>query len=250
MKYINKIANKKKCTDGMSPANVYKCTIGEDVYYLKTIDKKFSQTTYSVKREAEMMKWLQGKLKCPCVLEYGEQDTIEYLLMGELKGWHIDEFANQPLQYISYLAKAIKQLWSVDINDCNFDSRIDFRLAELRYLLDNNLADVDLSNWQQTIGFTEPEELYKWLCDNKPLEELVFSHGDIGANFFVADDEIYFYDLARCGVADKWLDIAFCVRDIREYYSDTEYENKFFELLGIEPDYEKINYYILLDNMF
>ena len=76
------------------------------------------------------------------------------------------------------------------------------------------------------------------------------SHGDIGANFFIADNEIYFYDLARCGIADKWIDIAFYFRDIRDYYPDSDYERIFFEMLGIEPDYKKINYYILLDEMF
>lgn len=39
-------------------------------------------------------------------------------------------------------------------------------------------------DWQDTTNFTNPEELYKWLCDNKPPEEPVFTHGDIGANFF------------------------------------------------------------------
>ncbi len=105
-------------------------------------------------------------------------------------------------------------------------------------------------DWQDTTNFTNPEELYKWLCDNKPPEEPVFTHGDIGANFFIDDDGIYLYDLARCGIADKWTDIALCVRDIRDYYPNTGYEQVFFDMLGTRPDYEKINYYILSDEMF
>ena len=107
-----------------------------------------------------------------------------------------------------------------------------------------------MANWQNTTNFKKPEELYSWLCNNRLPEELVFSHGDMAGNFFVVDGEIYFYDLARCGVADKWIDIAFCVRDIRDYYPDSDYERVFFEMLGIQPDYEKIDYYILLDEMF
>lgn len=248
--YIDEISFKEKCTDGMSPAKVYKCRIEETQCYLKEIDTIFSGTTYSVKREAEVMQWLSGRLNVPKVIECGQREGKEYLIMSEIKGKHIDCFAQEPLQYITYLVKAIKELWAVDISRCELSSRLDVRLNELKYLLEHDLADTDMSNWQDTTEFTDTTEFYQWLCDHRPQEELTFSHGDIGANFFVVDDEIYFYDLARCGIADKWVDIAFCVRDIREYYPDSEYESLFFEMLGIEPDYEKIEYYILLDEMF
>lgn len=250
MKYIDKITSKEICSDGMSPAKVYKCQIDKSSYYLKMIDTIFSPTTYSVYREAAVMRWLADKLKVPKLAEYGQIDNNEYLIMSEIKGQHIDNFIKTPLQYITYLVKALKQLWSIDISDCEFSSRLDMRLQELDYLLNHNLADIDIKNWQNTTVFTKPEELYLWLCNNKPVEELAFSHGDIGANFFIVDGEIYFYDLARCGVADKWVDIALCIRNIRDYYPNSNYEKMFFEMLGITPDYKKIDYYILLDEMF
>lgn len=250
MKYFNRITTLNKCTDGMSPADVFRCQIDGTHYYLKKISTAFSQTTYSVKREAEIMQWLSDKLNVPKVVESGQIGDHEYLIMSEINGKHIDSFADEPLKYITYMVKAIQTLQAIDISDCPFLSTVDFRLKELDYLLSNGLADVEISHWQDSTEFTEPQELYKWLCDNKPQEELVFTHGDIGANFFVNDNELYFYDLARCGIADKWMDIAFCVRDIREYYPDSDYEKLFFEMLGIEPDYEKIDYYILLDEMF
>ena len=55
--------------------------------------------------------------------------------------------------------------------------------------------------------------------------------------------EIFFYDLARMGIADRWVDTAFAVRDIRKECPD--YEQRFFDKLGVEPNYEKINYYII-----
>lgn len=234
----------------MSPAEIYKCQLENLVCYLKRIDDKFSETTFSVKREAEMMMWLSGKLKVPEVIEYGVREHSEYLIMSELKGKHIGSFVENPTQYIECLLNALHQLQAIDIRDCPFSSKIDLRLKELKYFLDNNIADTDVSNWEDTTEFDNPTELYKWLCENKPQEELCLSHGDIGANFFIEDEEIYFYDLARCGVADKWLDIAFCVREIRNHYPNSEYEKLFFSMLGLEPDYEKINYFILLDEMF
>lgn len=41
-----------------------------------------------------------------------------------------------------------------------------------------------------------------------------------------------------------------CVREIRNFFHNSEFEKLFFEMLGMEPNYEKINYYLLLDEMF
>lgn len=250
MRYIDEIQILGKCSEGVSPAEVYKCQLKNTVCYLKKIDDIFSKTTYSVKREAEMMMWLSDKLKVPDVIEYGVREHSEYLIMSELRGKHIDCFIDHPIKYIECLVNALHQLQAIDIRNCPFSSKIDVRLKELKYLLDNRIADIDVSNWEDTTEFDDPMTLYQWLCENQPQEELCLSHGDMSANFFVSHDGIYFYDLARCGVADKWLDIAFCVREIREYYPDSDYEKFFFNMLGLEPDYKKINYYILLDEMF
>lgn len=247
-KELSKLENIKKCTEGMSPANVYQCELDSKTVYLKTIDKKYSDTTYSVMREADIMKWLSEKLNVPKVIDTGEQGDEEFLIMSEIVGKHIDDYIKQPELYVSYLAEGIRLLQRIDISECPFYSNVDMRLEELDFLLNNNLADIDTNNWEKTTEFSSPTELYQWLCDNKPTEEYVFTHGDIGANFFVKDGEIFFYDLARMGIADRWVDIAFAVRDIRK--ECPEYERMFFDILGVEPNYEKINYYILLDEMF
>lgn len=247
---FNQLEKKIKNTDGQSPAEVYRCRLQGKNVYLKTINNIFANTTYSVKREAGVMKWLHGRLNVPELLETRLRNDKEYLIMSELQGRHIDTYMNEPIEYISYMAAAIKKLQEIDISQCPFDSTVDVRLKELKYLLDNELADVDTNHWEETTEFSTPNELYQWLCSNVPKQELVFSHGDVGANFFVKNDDIYFYDLARGGMADKWCDIAFCVRDIRRIDYNKSYEKKFFEMLKVEPDYEKINYYILLDEMF
>ena len=244
----NKLQKIEKCTDGMSPANVYQCKLDSKNVYLKTIHKKYSGTTYSVRREADIMKWLMGKLNVPKAIEFGEVNDEEFLIMSEITGKHIDDYIKEPELYVSYLAEAIHLLQKVDISECPFSCGIDMRLAELDFLLKNNLADVNTGNWEKTTEFDSPQELYKWLCDNKPSEEYVFTHGDIGANLFVNNGEIFFYDLARMGIADRWVDTAFAVRDIRKECPD--YEQMFFDKLGVKPNYEKINYYILLDEMF
>ena len=90
MAYIDQITIVEKCLDGMSPAEVYQCQLDNKICYLKKIDAIFAQTTYSVKREAEMMLWLSNQLTVPAVIEYGTRAQAEYLLMSELQGKHIN----------------------------------------------------------------------------------------------------------------------------------------------------------------
>ena len=60
------------------------------------------------------------------------------------------------------------------------------------------------------------------------------------------------------GTGDRWQDIALCYRSLVHNY-DGKYGGKkyegfspklLFEQLEMEPDWEKIKYYILLDELF
>lgn len=233
---------------GLSPAEVYRCDSPDDILYLKGISDAYAGTTYSVTRERDALLWLRGRLRVPEVLDFARGDGWSWLLMGELPGTPIDSFANKPEEYVALLAAGIRLVQAVEIADCPLDSRLNTRLQELRYLLDHGLADTDPAHWEADTGFADPEALYSWLLENRPVEDPVFTHGDFSANLLVEDGQPGFLDLARAGVADRWYDIAFCVRDIREYCPD--YLDRFFRLLGLRPDWEKIRYHILLDELF
>jgi len=195
------------------------------------------------------MQWLNGKLRGPKVIDYVSENNREYMLMSGLEGRHTDDLQADPEVYVTHMAACIKLLQSIDITDRPFDSGIDVRLNELQYFMQNGLASLD--DWEATTNFSNAEALYEWLCQNKPAQdELVFSHGDLSANVFVDGSAYGFYDLGRAGVADKWLDIAFCVSNIRDFEESAKYEKLFFALLGVEPDYQKIEYFLLLDEMF
>ena len=65
-------------------------------------------------------------------------------------------------------------------------------------------------------------------------------------------------DLAGSGVSDRWQDIALCYRSLKynlcgiysgKIYSDFN-PDFLFEALEMEPDWEKLNFYILLDELF
>lgn len=245
-----------KDTEGMSPARVYKLIGGKENLYLKMSDSQYRGTTYDVEREKDIMLWLKGKLPVPEMLHFEQYENTSFLLMREVSGalgYAYYQKQRDPKKMIRIYSEGIKLFQSVSILDCPFASDIDFRLNELDYLLRNNLADIDTENWEDDTPFRDPNELHAFLKRCKPNEELVFSHGDFGdSNIFVANNQISgFIDLGRSGKADKWYDIAFCVRSIQhDMGNDKEYLDLFFDLLDIEPDWDKIKYYILLDELF
>jgi len=65
-----------------------------------------------------------------------------------------------------------------------------------------------------------------------------------------------FIDVDRGGVADKWQDIALCVRSLGYNLGEIAQAEKdkciclLFSCLGLEPNWDKIKYYILLDELF
>lgn len=93
---------------------------------------------------------------------------------------------------------------------------------------------MDCENWEEDTPFKDPRELYDFLKTEKPEEELVFSHGDLGdSNIFVKDGKVSgFIDLGRSGRADKWYDIAFCVRSIRRISGKNSMSSYFLTYWG------------------
>jgi len=247
--------------------------IGESAYELDNIgmsgstimlfeDKilKIEEQNQESHNQIRMLNWLQGKLPVPKVFCHEVQENQSYLLMSKVPGVMCcdEKYMADPEKLTNILAEALKLLWQVDISDCPCDVNLDQKLEWARYNVEHNLVDVDNVE-KETFGeggFESPGHLLDWLIQNKPKEELVLSHGDFCLpNIFVEDDKINgFIDLGRMGITDKYQDIALCYRSLKHNYDGKIYEGyrpeMLFEKLGIVPDWEKIRYYILLDELF
>ena len=211
-----------------------------------------------------MMKWLCGKVPVPEILCDVQQDGKSYLLMSRISGVMscTEEYMENPKLLVSVLANAMKLLWTVDITDCPAVWNLDEKLKAARYNVEHDLVDVEDVE-PETFGedgFRDLEDLLNYLEKNRPQEELVLSHGDFCLpNIFIKDDVLSgFIDLGQMGIADKWQDIALCYRSLKHnfagVYGGKVYEDFdpeiLFEELGIEPDWEKLRYYILMDELF
>lgn len=231
-----------------------------DEYVLKI--EKFNKINADT---VEVMQWLEGKLPVPKILAYETDKEKQYTLMSRMKGkMACDEFyLEHPNELVELLVRALKMLWDIDTSGCPRNRGIEKELAEAKYRVENNLVDLDNvepTTFGEKGRFKNPEELLKWLQEHKPCYEPVLSHGDFCLpNIFLQNGCVVgFIDLGDTGIGDKWRDIALCYRSLKHNF-DGSFGGKvykgfnpdmFFEKLGIEPNWEKLEYYILLDELF
>ena len=254
----------EKLTKGKSFALDNVGMSGNQVLIFEDMVLKIEKHSDYVEKQVRIMQWLEGKLPAPKVLAFEMQEDKSYLLMSRVKGDMAcaEYYLEHPQVLLKALADALMMLWALDISDCPNLRDLDAELAEAKYRVENDLVDLD--NVEPTTfgegGFESPVHLLQWLEENRPENELVFSHGDFCLpNVFLMDGEVSgFIDLGDAGVGDKWRDIALCYRSLKHNFDGTfggkVYEDfnpdMLFEALGMEPDWEKLKYYILLDELF
>ena len=219
-----------------------KILIFEDMV-LKITDKPCDD-----KDAVEMMCWLEGKIPAPHVIVFEEDDSYSYLLMTRVRGKVACDkyYLERPKELVPLLSKSVK------IRE----------LKKAAYRVENGLVDISDAE-PDTFGengrFKDPEELLSWLKENRPSYEPVLSHGDLCLpNILIENGDISgFIDMGNCGIADKWEDIAMLYRSLRHNFDGTYGKvypgldpDSLFEELGIAPDRKKIDYYILLDELF
>lgn len=225
---------------------------------------KIQNATAEAENEVALMRWLNSKLPVPQVLAHECMDGKSFLLMSKLKGKMAcaQRFLQCPQLLFRLLGEALNMWWSVDFSAYSKKSNLNEKLRVAQHAVEDNL--VDLNNVEPNTfgenGFENPQALLNWLVKNRPAEEdLVLSHGDFCLpNVFLTDDGVSgFIDLGRGGVADKYQDVALCYRSLKSNfggrYGGPTYNvdmDMFFKVLKIEPDWEKMKYYLLLDELF
>ena len=251
------IANKPYTVDGIGMS-------GNQVLIFEDMVLKIEEKSEAVERQVQMMQWLEGKIPVPKVIAYEVEDDKSYLLMSKISGVMSCDtyYLEHPQMLLEALASGLKMLWEVEVTDCPVVRDVDAVLEEARLQIANGWVDLD--NVEPTTfgegGFESPEQLLEWLENNRPELEPVLSHGDFCLpNVFLEDGKVKgFIDLGRTGIGDKWNDIALCYRSLKHNFDGTYggkvYEDfnpdMLFEKLGVEPDWEKIKWYFLLDELF
>ena len=210
-----------------------------------------------------MLRWLDGKIPAPRVLESVVREGFRWTLMTRISGEMSCAEANRadPHRLVRVLAGALKSLWDIDISGCPVDQSPSAKLDRAEGIIERGQVNMDLVD-PETFGeggFASPAELHRWLRENAPDFEPVLTHGDFCLpNVFLEKGAFSgFLDLGRSGAGDKWTDIAILWRTLRDnfggHYGEAVegfHPDELFEILGMEKDEEKLRYYLLMDELF
>lgn len=242
-----KDAKLEEISIGCSDSQVFKIEKNNKTSFMK-ISSRGNLTS-----EYEKLKWLQGKLSVPKIVLYDCTEDTEYLITEAIGGEMIcsEYYLNNPDIGISVIIEAFKQINDVDIKDCPFNTSIDYKLELVENNVKNNLIRIEDLREETLKKFGSLENIVKFLKDNKFNDEYCFSHGDVSLpNIFAIDNKfVGFIDVGECGIADKWFDLAICEKSIRRNYGE-KYISKFYKELNIIPDRDKIDYYLLMMELY
>lgn len=213
--------------------------------------------------EAAMMRWLDGRLMVPKVIETACEEGLRYLLMSRIYGKYLcDDAVLDDQDLLAYLvAEGLRSLWAVDVSSCPTDRSLNAKFIEIEEGLRSGAITLDSARQDETYGpggFASPAELFDWLVKNRPAEELVLSHGDFCLpNIFCDGKKLTgIIDLGYAGAADKWVDIE---KVVWSMWANTTGQfggkkrpfdrQKLFDTLKMEPDEERLRYYSLLSEL-
>ncbi len=240
-------------------ASGFRVLIGEETVL------KIGPQSGETERERRVLSWLEGRLPVPRLLAYETAEGRAYTLMTRLKGRMLCDavYLDDPERLRRLLAQALEQLAAVDTAACTCEQRLDTVLEEARRRVERRQVDPAACE-PGTFGpdgFRDPEALLVWLEANRPgEEELCFTHGDLCLpNILAEGDRITgFIDCGGMGTADRWRDLALCLRSLQKNLAgdyggprrDGYAPDALLAALGLRMDTEKYRYYLLLDELF
>lgn len=237
---------------------------GASVYLFDDMVLKVQASSVEAENEYAMLRWMDGKLPVPKIIEYENTNKLSYLLMSRCAGEIAccDSLMSEPKKLARLLSETLQLLWSIDCTDCPVLQSLDKKLLQAEYNVSNDLVDIQncAPDTFSKDSFKDPGALLNWLKENKPVEHPVLSHGDfcLPNILFLNDKLTGLIDVGRSGLADQWCDLALCYRSLVDNYNGkyakdriSSFQDRYlFDALQIVPDWDKIRYYILLDELF
>ncbi len=240
-------ADLEEISIGCSRSQVFRIKKEKETFFLKIAQKGLLTSEY------EKLKWLEGKLPVPKIVLYDYTHDTEYLITTSIKGEMVCSkyYLNNPEGGIKVIAEAFKKIYAVDITDCPFNVALDYKLALVENNVLHNLIHVEDLKEETLKRFGSLENILKYLKEHKFNSEYCFSHGDTSLpNIFASKDEFTgFIDVGESGIADKWFDLAICEKSIKRNYGE-QYISKFYQELNIIPERDKIDYYLLMMELY
>ncbi len=203
--------------------------------------------------QAIALKWLGGKLPVPELYAFEKTESLAALWTSAIEGTDASEWCKTetPERVTEACTLALLKVHALALDGCPLDARLERRIQEAKRNLDAGL--VDLEDLDEIRRGRPGPALFQELVERRPSsEDLVFVHGDYCLpNIFFKDDRLTGYvDLGRCGIADRYQDLALLCRSLK-YNLGKDMAKVVADVYGQGAlDSEKLDYYCLLDEFF
>jgi len=182
---------------------------------------------FTLRDEAERMRWAGQWIRVPDVLDHGEDETHEWLITAAIDGRSAVDprWVAEPATAVRAVGEGLRAMHdALPVAECPWLWNVEGRIANA-----------------EARGIRVPDALR----DTPPIDRLVVSHGDACCpNTLVGDDGhwVAHVDLALLGTADRWADIAVASMST-EWNFGPGWEDALIEAYGLEPDRERLAYY-------
>lgn len=238
----------EEITGGYSGAQVWRST-----RHIVKVQARAGAQGVSLQQERERLRWLTGRIPAPQVVAYDVTDTHEFLAMTRLHGLdlsHADALLH-PQRVVNLLARAMRQLHALPIRDCPFNMSLNVLLPLSRERVQAGLVDED--DFDEVRQGRTATSIFNELQRTRPeTEDLVVTHGDPCLPNFIVNGELLegIIDVGRLGIADRHADLALTHRSLKRNLNEQAAED-FLEQYGLNfVDRQKIEYYMLLDELW
>lgn len=205
---------------------------------------------------AEMvrLRWLTGRVAVPELVRFEATADTAWLLTTALPGrtaWQIlDADPGRASETVDALADFLRELHAVPVAECPFDSGHGVRLRAARGRIDADLVDEDdFDDAREGWCAAQVWDAIQLLLPLTP--DPVVTHGDFSLdNLLIKNGRVVgCIDLGRVGVADRYQDLAILGHCLDEFGNGLT--ERMFDRYGIrQPDRRKIDFHLLLDELF
>lgn len=236
---------------GRSGALVYRLNRGPDGedLFLKFGD---GEVASNITDEVARLRWLSDRIPVPEVRFFAGDDGCAWLLMTAVPGRTASEIlAAEPAAgpaIVDAIAAFMRGMHDLPVVGCPFLVETTVRLRHARARMEAGLVDVeDFDDERKGLSV---EQVWEMLVSCQPTEyDQVVCHGDFTLeNTFIMDGEVTgVIDLGRCGVADRFQDVAILWNSL----GDSSLQKRFLQAYGISDlDHRKLQFHLLLDEFF
>jgi aminoglycoside 3'-phosphotransferase-1 len=207
-----------------------------------------------ISTEMERLNWLARYMTVPAVVYFTRTPDEAWLLMTAVPGKTAYQVLEAQLEYqlviVDAIARFLRQLHAIPVNECPFNSGHAYRLTCARARIDAGLVDEGDFD-EERDGWTA-EQVWEAIHRLLPLApDPVVTHGDFSLdNLLIHNGEVVgCIDAGRVGIADRYQDLAIVLNCLAEF--EAGLQERFLKQYGIhEPDQDKLQFHLLLDELF